>query len=77
LSREAKSRRSSTASQKNVLEKRGYVLEGVKFGEPEPQYPVDSGVSDLMIPTHTPKPLLITRVQRREEELISKPLSLS
>jgi hypothetical protein len=65
LSREAKVEEEFYRLTKNVLEKRGYVLEGVKFGEPEPQYPVDSGVSDLMIPTHTPKPLLIAEFKRK------------
>jgi type I restriction-modification system DNA methylase subunit len=65
LSREAKVEEEFYRLTKNVLEKRSYILDGVKFGDPEPQYPVDSGVSDLMIPIHTPKPLLIAEFKRK------------
>ena len=65
MNREAKVEGEFYRLAKNVLEKEGYVLEGVKFGEPEPQYRVDSGISDLMIPTHTAKPLLIVEFKRK------------
>jgi len=65
LSREAKIEEEFYRLTKNVLEKRYYVIENVRFGDPEPQYPVDSGTSDLMVPTHLPKPLLITEFKRK------------
>jgi len=65
LSREAKIEEEFYRLTKNVLERRKYVIEGVKFGSPEPQYPVDSGITDLMIPTHALKPLFIAEFKRK------------
>lgn len=65
MSREAKIEEEFYRLTKNILEKQSYVIEGLKFGDPEPQYQVDSGVADLMIPTHILKPLLITEFKRK------------
>jgi type I restriction-modification system DNA methylase subunit len=64
LSREAKVEEEFYRLTKNVLEKREYTIEGMKFGDPEPQYPVDSGTADLMIPTPT-KRLFIVEFKRK------------
>jgi hypothetical protein len=65
LSKEAKIEEEFYRLTKNILEKHEYVIDGVRFGDPEPQYSVDSGQADLMIPLHMPKPLLITEFKRK------------
>jgi hypothetical protein len=52
----------------NVLEKNSYALEGVKFGEVEPQFRINGGKADLMIPVQPDKPLIIIECKRKVEK---------
>ena len=65
MSREAKVEEELYRLTKNVLEKRGYLIEGLRFDDVEPQYPVDSGVADLVVQAHPSKPLLIVECKRK------------
>jgi len=45
---------------KKILEKKGFMVEGVKFAGVEPQYQIDSGRADLALLLVEPvKPILI------------------
>jgi len=65
LSREAKIEEELYRLAMNSLEKRNFVIDGVKFDPIEPQFHVDSGIADLMVPTHPSKPLLILECKRK------------
>lgn len=49
----------------NVLEKKSYVVEGLKLDKVERQYPIDSGIADIMLPMHPKKPLLVIECKRK------------
>ena len=51
----------------NVLESKSFVIEGVQFEQIHPQFRVDSGIADLMLPIRPSKPLLIIECKRKVE----------
>ena len=65
MSREAKVEEELYRLAMNSLENRNFVIEGVKFDPIQPQFRVDSGIADLMLPTHPSKPLLILECKRK------------
>lgn len=67
MSREAKVESELYRLLKNVLEKRGYSIEGVRFDSVEPQYRVDSRRADLALILSGKKPLLIIETKRKAE----------
>jgi type I restriction-modification system DNA methylase subunit len=53
----------------SVLEKRGFVIEGVRFVEPKTQYPVDGKRADIaVILAEGKRPLLIIETKKKYEE---------
>jgi len=53
----------------SVLEKRGFVIEGVRFDEPKTQYPVNGKRADIaVILAEGKKPLLIIETKKKYEE---------
>jgi len=67
LSREAKVESELYRLLKNVLEKRGYSTEGVRFEGVEPQYRVDDRRADLALILAEKRPLLIIETKRKLE----------
>ena len=59
----------------NVLEKNDFVIEGVKFAPLKPQFSIDGGRADLMLPTDPFKPLLIIECKRKRPEGIAERIS--
>ena len=49
----------------NVLEDHKYTIEKVSFGPVEPEYRVDGGRADLMVPAPQGSPLLIIETKRK------------
>lgn len=52
----------------SVLEKRGFTIDGVRFDEPETQYPVNGRRADIAILAKGKKPLLIIETKRKYEK---------
>jgi type I restriction-modification system DNA methylase subunit len=53
----------------NVLEKRGYIIEGVRFEKPRTQYPVSNRRADVaLILAEKKKPILIIETKRKYEK---------
>ena len=67
MKREAKVESELYRLLKNVLEKRGYTVEGVRFDGVEPQYRVDNRRADLALVLVEKKPLLIIETKRKIE----------
>jgi len=67
LSREAKVESELYRLLENVLEKRGYAVEGVGFKSVETQYRVDNRWADLALVLAEKKPLLIIETKRKFE----------
>ena len=67
LSREAKVEFELGRLIMNVLEKHGFVFEGVRFGSVEPQYPVDRKRADLVLFLADGRPILVIETKRKYE----------
>lgn len=67
MSREAKVESELYRLLENVLEKRGYTAEGVRFDGVEPQYRIDNRRADLALILAKKKPLLIIETKRKWE----------
>ena len=67
MSREAKVESELYRLFENVLEKRGYTVEGVRFEGVETQYRVDNRRSDLALVLAEKRPLLIIETKRKFE----------
>lgn len=67
MSREAKVESELYRLLRNVLEKRGYSIEGVRFDSVEPQYRVDGRRADLALILYGKRPLLIIETKRKAE----------
>ena len=53
----------------NVLEKRGFTVEGVRFDEPKTKFPLDGRRADLAVfLAGSKKPLLIIGTKRKEKK---------
>jgi len=57
---------------KTVLKKRNFEINGVKFGNIEPQHNVDGGIADLVLPLSDGKHLLEIECKRK----VTKPVGL-
>ncbi len=66
-SREAKVEEELYHLIKSVLEAKHYELEGVRFGDIEPQFRVNAGIADLMLPIQPKTPRLIIECKRKKE----------
>jgi type I restriction-modification system DNA methylase subunit len=49
----------------NVLERKSYTVEGLRLDKIERQYPIDSGIADIMLPMHPKKPFLVIECKRK------------
>ncbi|MEM3737606.1 MAG: N-6 DNA methylase [Candidatus Bathyarchaeia archaeon] len=67
MSREAKVESEFYRLIKNVLDKHGYVIEGVRLENVETQYPVNSGRADLAVLLDSRRPLAIIECKRKLE----------
>ncbi|MEM3745140.1 MAG: type I restriction enzyme HsdR N-terminal domain-containing protein [Candidatus Bathyarchaeia archaeon] len=52
----------------SVLEKRGFIIDGVRFDEPKTQFPVNGRRADLAVLLAGGKPLLVIETKRKYEE---------
>src|SRR5947199_10168866 len=66
-SREAKVEEELYRLIKNVLISKNYDIEGVRFGDIEPQFRVNSGIADLMLPIKPKVPRLVIECKRKKE----------
>ncbi len=66
-SREAKVEEELYRLIKNVLISKNYEIEGVKFGDIEPQFRVNAGIADLMLPIKPKVPRLVIECKRKKE----------
>ena len=70
MSREAKIEFELARLLKNVLEKQNFLIEGVKFGDIEPQYPVDRKRADIAVLLADGSPILIIETKRKIERRV-------